>query len=193
MAENITQEDVDEFNPSFGRRPAAGTRARPPPSLSSYQSRTSRNTESPVPNMSHPTLTPTHRTKTGTAMQRPSIGTLGRLSGYWKSSHKISGTFSSMRSRSQSSHRRRTQEDIYEADAAHDSAEDLRMIYEQQDRESDRLENVRACCDGKHDVGTLTGRKRGGHSHSHSHNHGHPASGASTPAATPSATVNSRA
>lgn len=38
---------------------------------------------------------------------------------------------------------------IYEASEVHDSAEDLREIIERQDRESDRLENVRACCDGK--------------------------------------------
>jgi hypothetical protein len=31
----------------------------------------------------------------------------------------------------------------------HDSAEDVRAMIEKQDRESDRLENVRACCDGK--------------------------------------------
>jgi hypothetical protein len=38
---------------------------------------------------------------------------------------------------------------IYEASEVHDSAEDLREMIERQDRESDRLENVRACCDGE--------------------------------------------
>jgi hypothetical protein len=30
-----------------------------------------------------------------------------------------------------------------------DSAEDLRKVIERQEQEADRLENVRACCDGK--------------------------------------------
>ena len=38
---------------------------------------------------------------------------------------------------------------FYEASEVHDSAEDVREMIEKQDRESDRLENVRACCDGK--------------------------------------------
>jgi hypothetical protein len=42
---------------------------------------------------------------------------------------------------------------IYDAsivsDSRHDSAEALRQDLLKQERESDRLENVRACCDGK--------------------------------------------
>ena len=133
MAGNITKDDVAEFNPTYGRRGRGGARSRPPPSLSSYNSRTTRN-ESPALNMSmnFPTLTPTH--KRG-SQSRPSLGTLGRISGY----------FGSLRSRSVSGQER---SEIYEASEVHDSAEDLRKMYEQQDRESDRLENVRACCDG---------------------------------------------
>lgn len=73
---------------------------------------------------------------------------------------------------------------------AHDSAEELRLMIEKRDREADRLENVRACCDGmfdspitqrkektlilnagKHDVGSLSKNGRH-HSHSHSHRNG---------------------
>ncbi|KAI6472558.1 hypothetical protein MCOR17_002873 [Pyricularia oryzae] len=189
MAEHITSEDVDEFNPQYGQRAAAGTRAntpRPPPSLASYTSRTPRN-ETPTPYGSSydvPTLTKTpKKNESQQNPQRPALGTMGRISGYWKSSHVISGTFGSLRSRSAGAvqHPRGT---IYETNEVHDSAEDLRLMYEAQDRESARLENVRACCDGKHDVGTL--HKRGllaSHSHSHT--------GASTP--TISGTVKSRA
>jgi hypothetical protein len=73
-------------------------------------------------------------------MVKSSTGTLSKLSGYWKS-----GGFGSLRGRSTSSQNM----GIYEASEVHDSAEDLREMIEQQDRESDRLENVRACCDGK--------------------------------------------
>ncbi|KAI8219144.1 PH domain-containing protein [Colletotrichum sp. SAR 10_86] len=155
MAGHITQADVDEFNPQFGRRTNSTARPRPPPSVSSYNSRTTRN-QSPAIDMSMnvPTLTPNK----GQA-QRPSIGTLGRISGYFN-------TFSSMRSRSGVA----PNSSIYEASEVHDSAEDLREIIERQDRDADRLENVRACCDGKHDVGTLHHHsKRGQPSGSHSH------------------------
>ncbi|KAK0390619.1 hypothetical protein NLU13_0123 [Sarocladium strictum] len=183
MATGLTSEDVDEFNPQFGQRPANGTRPRGPPSLSSYNSRTTHN-ESPGPDiMEIPTLTPSNR-GSSTPQQRPSIGTLGRISGYWKSSGpKLSGTFNSFRGRAPSAQN----VGIYEASEVHDSAEDLREMIERQDRESDRLENVRACCDGKHDVGAL-------HQHHHSRRdrtastHAHP-----TPTATPMSTYRSRA
>jgi hypothetical protein len=69
---------------------------------------------------------------------------------------------------------------IYEASEVHDSAEDLREMIEKQDRESDKLEDVRACCDGgfvsyqvniiltragKHHVGHLHSSTKGRHSH----------------------------
>jgi hypothetical protein len=45
------------------------------------------------------------------------------------------------------------QDSIYNAsvvsDGAHDSAEELRKALLKQEREADKLENVRACCDGK--------------------------------------------
>ncbi|KZL81074.1 anucleate primary sterigmata protein a, partial [Colletotrichum incanum] len=179
MAGNITQADVDEFNPQFGRRTNSTVRPRPPPSLSSYNSRTTRN-QSPAVDMSMnvPTLTPN---KHNAQAQRPAMGTLGRISGYF-------GTFSTLRSRSAAT----ASPSIYEASEVHDSAEDLREMIERQDRDADRLENVRACCDGKHDVGTLhhhskRGRPSGSHSHSHSNSHSGPS------ASTPLSTLKSRA
>jgi len=192
LAGHITREDVAEFNPTFGRR-TPGTRRRPPPSLASYNSRGTRN-ESPALDMSMnmPTLTPTHRKGTPS---RPSVGTLNRLSGYWKSSQMLSGTFNSLRSRSST----RQDRSVYDASEVHDSAEDLRMLYEKQDRESDRLENVRACCDGKfprplssapeltgagkHDVGSLHSSKHGRQSHGNSHMHPAPSSTPNPPGA----------
>ncbi|EEY15869.1 anucleate primary sterigmata protein A [Verticillium alfalfae VaMs.102] len=191
MAGHITQADVDEFNPQVGgMRPTASAapsiRPRMAPSLSSYNSRTTRN-QSPAIDMSMevPRLTPTHQ-KNATP-QRPSIGTLGRLSGYWKNSQVISGTFSSLRSRTASGQYGNS---IYEASEVHDSAEDVREMIERQDREADRLENVRACCDGRHDVGTLhhhstLKRSRGSHAHSQT-------GPSTTPSATPMSTTKSR-
>ncbi len=68
------------------------------------------------------------------------------MSSYWKPGKEaVAGTFSSRRSR----HSVSQDASLYAASEVHDSAEDLREIIEKQDRESDRLENVRACCDGK--------------------------------------------
>ncbi|KAK1730127.1 PH domain-containing protein [Colletotrichum acutatum] len=178
MAGAITQADVDEFNPQFGRRTNSTARPRPPPSLSSYNSRTTRN-QSPAVDMSMnvPTLTPNKHSIA--QAQRPTMA--GRISGYF-------GTFSSLRSRSAAA----PTPSIYEASEVHDSAEDLREIIERQDRDADRLENVRACCDGKHDVGTLHHHpKRGRPSGAHSHSHSHSQSGPST-SATPMSTVRAR-
>ncbi|KAI1437855.1 hypothetical protein GGR50DRAFT_610291 [Xylaria sp. CBS 124048] len=166
VAGNITQDDVDDFNPSLGRRSVNSHRARPPPSLSSYNSRTTRNDSPSIEaQMSIPTLAPTHERDAARS------STIGRLSGYWRSGR---GTFSSLRSRSHQPYDRA----IYEATEVPDSAEDMRQIIEQQDRDADKLENVRACCDGKHDVGTLphtTKRGRLPNFQTHSHTHMHPA------------------
>ncbi|XP_044721887.1 PH domain-containing protein [Hirsutella rhossiliensis] len=168
MAETMTREDVEEFNPQFGRRPANGNQPeRAPPSLSSYHSRTTRNeTLADGASMEIPTLTPANYNRQSAAT-RTSAGTLSKLSGYWKAgAPKLSGTFSSLRGRGSGGQ----PAEVYEASAVHDSAEDLREMIERQDRDSDRLENVRACCDGKHDVGTLTHSSRAGRGpHTHSH------------------------
>ena len=178
MAEHITTQDVDEFNPQFGQRIRAPSRHTQRPSLSSV-SRSIRN-ESPAMDMSMniPTLTaarrgtpppprPTPPPRSTTPLQRPA-STLTRLSGYWKPGQ----AFNSLRSR-----RNVVTPDIYENSEVHDSAEDVRVMIERQDREADRLENVRACCDGKHDVATLTRGQRPRPRLSH----GHPGSTSATP------------
>ncbi|KAG6002770.1 hypothetical protein E4U43_001048 [Claviceps pusilla] len=171
MAGQITRDDVDDVNSHTGRRLVHESVPRAPPSLSSYNSRTTRN-ESPAfdTSMNIPTLmTPAVQQQQGGATGRNSTGTFSKLSGYWRSgAPKLSETLSNFRGRGPSSQ----SWNIYEASEAHDSAEDVRELIERQDRESDRLENVRACCDGKHDVGSLphthTGRRgRGPPSHSH--------------------------
>jgi len=136
----LTREDVEEFNPGYGARSV-----RPSPSsLSSYNSRTTRNEsparKSPMMSFNQPTLVQ------NSAASRPSLGSFSRLSSYWKPSKdgKV-GSFSSRKSRNSLG----GAGSIYEASEVHDSAEDLREMIEKQDRESDRLENVRACCDGK--------------------------------------------
>lgn len=139
MVNGITREDVDEFNPQYGRRPAAGTRPRPPPSISSYTSQGARSHS--AMNLDVPTLTPNRKKASSSAsISRPTF--TGRLSGYWKSTQD---SLSTLKSRSGA----QEQSSLYDNSEVHDSAEDLRLMYERQDREADRLDNVRSCCDGK--------------------------------------------
>lgn len=155
----ITRDDVDEFNPTWGRRGRSnGAKSHPPVSLNSYGSRvaaasTTRADSPAVGNsmnfsMQFPTLTPTpHRNAANSSTASTPVGrqTLTtRISGYWKGG--VSSTFSSLRSRSRS---RVGRASLYDNSEAHDSAEEVRLMIEQQDREAARLENVRACCDGK--------------------------------------------
>lgn len=133
----LTSEDVAEFNPGFGNN---STR-RGPSSLSSYNSRTTRN-ESRERKSSRLSAQP----QLASTSSRPSIGTFSRFSNYWKPGKEDQvGSFSNRKSR----HSVSGTGSIYEASEVHDSAEDLREMIEKQDRESDKLENVRACCDGE--------------------------------------------
>ncbi|KFY80669.1 hypothetical protein V499_00497 [Pseudogymnoascus sp. VKM F-103] len=133
----LTADDVDEFNPGFRSSRRGGAA-----SLSSYNSRATRNESPAIPE--RPTLNNTPYN--GTAASRGSV--VSRLSNYWRTSN--GEVYSARRSRQSTG-----QNSIYEASEVHDSAEDVRAMIEKQDRESDRLENVRACCDGLHDVGHL--------------------------------------
>lgn len=156
--QTATTEDPQEFNPSF--RSSSRQTGRSRASLSSY---VSRRTSSPhhreIPTLRH-SLAPPQQTA---SPDRVSIsGRLSSLSGVFRPSSALRGSFSSRRSRSSA------REASTEQQVIRDSAEDLRQVIEQQERDAYRmeLENVRACCDGKHDVGSL------GHSHSHKHRHG---------------------
>ncbi|KAH0537430.1 hypothetical protein FGG08_005783 [Glutinoglossum americanum] len=163
----ITMEDVDEFNPSYeqSRRAAAA-------SLSSYNSHT--RMTSPQRNTSSMSQRRSGAASAASYHQQPaqSQGSMSRLSNMFRPTSSMRGSFSSRRSRySEKS------ASLYDASEVHNSAEDLREMIELQDREADKLENVRACCDGKHDVGSLakTGRhssQASRYSH-HTHNHHH--------------------
>lgn len=138
MVSGITSDDVRDFNPTLSRGNTSGTGARGAPSISSFNSRGTRNESSSI-NLDVPTLTPNHKKAVSTGTARPSLA--GRLSGYWRSTQDSLSTRARTPLRDQYS--------MYSNDEAHDSAEDLRAMYEQQDRDSDRLDNVRACCEGK--------------------------------------------
>ena len=157
---NLTAEDVEEFNPPSYSRRRTGSRL----SLASYSSRAGRTpsrnasferAQSSLSAQHQPPAAPNSTSSRHSLQPPPNQGSLSsRISSYWRP-HRNStaqGSISSLRSRSGA----HGASSIYEANGEHDSAEDLRQVIERQEQEADRLENVRACCDGKlHSVNIL--------------------------------------
>ncbi|OJD21680.1 hypothetical protein ACJ73_06979 [Blastomyces percursus] len=154
---NLNSDDINEFNPAF-RSSSRTSRSR-----MSIASRTSRNTRSYSKHYLEPTLTIRHPATPGRVSPALSSGadsaarhgSVSRLSTMFRNSG-MQGTFSSRRSRY--GHTQGSMDST--AAAERDSAEDLRQVIEQQEMEADRLENVRTCCDGKHDVSSLSRTSR---------------------------------
>lgn len=128
-SEPITLQDMVEFHPGFTKNNQAGIA-----SLSSFQSRTTRNEY----------LKKTPYTLNSKS-PRTSAGTTSRFGNYWKPGKD--GLIGSVTSR-HSRYGQEKVENLYQSNQVHSSAEDLREMIEEKDRDSDKLENVRACCDG---------------------------------------------
>jgi len=159
----LTAEDVAEFNPSLqsvrNRSSSHATRTSHV-SLSSYNSR-------PVTASRHSSRQPSPSRAQSAMSTRPNTSRqaeLSQSSRYSETKHgSVSSRFSSylrpgnrLSARgSMSSRQGEGSGDgaagIYDASVVHvhDSAEDLRKVIEKQEEEADRLENVRACCDGE--------------------------------------------
>ncbi|KAG9649376.1 hypothetical protein KCU64_g9456, partial [Aureobasidium melanogenum] len=179
--EEMTQDMVDEFNPTMRSQSRNTVRTRV--SLSSYNSRTTRNSS---PHRPHASEVPSLANRQSAAAsqrrgaQTPgssdgSQGRAGIMGGLFKSpGGSMRGSFSSRRSKSAMSTRRPLEPTIYDASVVEDSTEDLGTVLSGHEHNHDRLENVRACCDGKHDVGSLS-RSTGRHvmgSLRHTHTNG---------------------
>jgi len=173
--DTIDEEDIDEFAPpnpgsfSFRRSVSRMTgRSQTRRSMSSYNSRsrpaspTKAQQDATTPqqtNLARPTLNSTP-TLTPTSHDNYASGR-GRLSSFTTKFRTGSqrGSFNSAArpgAQSSLSYRSGRTDDvgvegsgIYNASVVSDSAEDLRAVIERQEGNSDRLENVRACCDGK--------------------------------------------
>ncbi|KAF2763515.1 hypothetical protein EJ05DRAFT_530236 [Pseudovirgaria hyperparasitica] len=161
--DNITAEDINEFNPGYTRSPSRQTgRSR----VSMASSHTNGNRNLSPSRAQYPTLTSrgapgTQRVtsaQSGSQVPQNSVSSrFSSISGIFRPGSGMRGSFAGRRSRSSV-----RDSSLYDATTVHDSAEDLRQVIEQQERDADRLENVRACCDGKHDVGSLS--RNGRHS-----------------------------
>jgi hypothetical protein len=189
-ANELTADDVAEFNPGGAAAapyvPRHSTASRT--SLSTYNSRTNTTRNSRVSSRNHsPARSSVRRIPQGQLNQastasrtsQANTGSFGsRLSSYLRPGRTTSATI-----------KEADASGIYDARVVNDSAEDVRAVLAKQDEDADRLENVRACCDGKlssrlwevntngsagkHDVGSLNRRSghrlSGRHSHSHAH------------------------
>ncbi|KAL5629005.1 hypothetical protein BROUX41_002396 [Berkeleyomyces rouxiae] len=190
MAGNIAKADLAEFNPAWRVGPSEEEHVAAysvDPASARIASRNPHGLLPPPPSEGGmPTLVPSTAPNSAAAAANRTLNRKrsfqalgGRIGGV------LTGTFSSLRSRASagnmhsaaaasanaSSVYRKKSFMSASATDTHDSAEDLRLVIEQQDREADRLENVRACCDGKHDVGTLAHGRRHALGHAHSHHH----------------------
>lgn len=147
--------------------PERYTGPRAASSLSSYNHRANRQT-SPLRNAS----SLSHRRPPPTT--NPNPGSMSRLTRVFKT-----GSYTSKSSRHTSISTAQALS-MYDASEANDSMENVRLDQERRERDADQMENVRACCDGKHDVGTLSHSKglkslrnrRSPHGHHH-HTHAH--------------------
>ncbi|KAF2477379.1 uncharacterized protein BDR25DRAFT_234 [Lindgomyces ingoldianus] len=150
-----TDEIQNEFNPGF--RSSSRQTGRSRASLSSH---VSRRTSSPH-HAQIPTLRQPSTTSQRASSQTPGSGRFSSLSGVFRPSPGgIRSSFSSRHSKASAQ-----EASTYGQSEPSHSAEDLtREMMEQRQRDMDRLEmeNVRACCDGKHDVASLT-HKSGRH------------------------------
>lgn len=158
---SVTLDDINEFNPPSFRSSSRQTARM---SFSSYNSRTARQISK-------------QQRRAASAMSMRSSGTLGGRASpalsspvpnstlqvpdeRQRSSSRLSTISSSIRGSIASLKGRHGQSPSLHSESLHgqESADDLRHVVETQDQ--DRLENVRACCDGKHDVGSLSRTSR---------------------------------
>ncbi|KAI9894603.1 MAG: hypothetical protein M1814_001958 [Vezdaea aestivalis] len=167
-AGDYTAEELDEFNPSLLPR------GRGTASLRSFASRNTRRSDATGVSQTPTQIRNTDRSsQPHQAPREQQGGSISRLSNYFVPS-SMRGSFSSRRSRHSQAGVVAGQGSVYESSELHDSAEDVREAIERGEGE-DGLENVRACCDGKHDVGHLSSRRSrtSGISDHHLHHHHH--------------------
>lgn len=158
----LTAEDVAEFNPSLhsGRNRSNSRATRTSHvSLSSYNSRpvtaSRQSSRQPSPSRAQSAMSarpnplrPAELSQSSRYSEAKHNSVSSRFSSYLRPGHRASAR-GSMSSR-QGEHSGENGA-IYDASVVHvhDSAEDLRKVIEKQEEEADRLENVRACCDGE--------------------------------------------
>lgn len=153
---SITLEDIDEFNPGF----RTSSRQTQRMSFSSSQSRTLRNNPPPkqragsamsmrqatTPGRASPALSAPSQSSPFLVPDQSRQGSSSRLSTIFNTT--IKGSFGR---KGRHGHSSSSVHDgsVHEHAHEHPSIDDLGETIEREDRETDGLENVRACCDGE--------------------------------------------
>ncbi|KAI7205718.1 hypothetical protein D0869_00025 [Hortaea werneckii] len=179
-----SRQSMSSYN-SRSTRPNSPQKREPPSSLANRHPASTLRQQGAVTPTPPPISEADERTSTMQSGTPSMAGRFNSFTGKLRPSSSQRGSFSTSHGRPSVSTTRggrltpNDPSDIYEASVVGDSAEDLRAVIQRQEEQADRLENVRACCDGKHDVGSLSHRggrhasfasKMGGSaSHSHSH------------------------
>ncbi|KAJ5146041.1 Pleckstrin homology domain Mcp5-type [Penicillium bovifimosum] len=152
---SVTLDDINEFNPPSFR---SGSRQTARMSFSSHNSRTARNAPKQQRAASAMSMRSvgTHGGRASPALSSPVPNSSLQIPDGQRSSSRLSTISSSIRGSIASLKGRHGQAPSVHDESLHGqaSADDLRHVVEAQ--EQARLENVRACCDGKHDVGSLS-------------------------------------
>ncbi|KAJ5221982.1 uncharacterized protein N7469_010869 [Penicillium citrinum] len=164
---NVTLDDIDEFNPGF--RSASRQTGRM--SLASHNSRRQAPKQQRAASAMSMRSTGTHG-RASPAFSSPGVNSTLQVpdEGQQRSSSRLStiltgsirGSIASMKGRQG------------QAGSVHDGslrAQDSVETFNHDAEDDDRLENVRACCDGKHDVGSLSRTSRFSPRVDRSHSH----------------------
>ncbi|KAJ5575992.1 Pleckstrin homology domain Mcp5-type [Penicillium sp. DV-2018c] len=152
---SVTLDDINEFNPPSFR---SSSRQAARMSFSSHNSRTARNAPKQQRAASAMSMRSagTYGGRASPALSSPVPNSTLQIPDGQRSSSRLSTISSSIRGSIASLKGRHGQAPSVHNGSLHGqaSADDIRHVAEAQ--EQDRLENVRACCDGKHDVGSLS-------------------------------------
>ncbi|KAL9601565.1 MAG: hypothetical protein Q9219_002399 [cf. Caloplaca sp. 3 TL-2023] len=188
---NLTAEELAEFNPAYNNRSSSRTRGsrislasfrsrgktlEPPPSGGRSQSRQSTRQPTGVPpasSLQYESDTVTQQKPQSEKRSRRNSSNLGsRISAYWKPNRgmSISSRTSQQSAGAGSATRREAPAAVggvyrptsSQAGSRQGSETDISIRAEGGAKEKKGLENVRSCCDGKHDVGSLHHRGGGG-------------------------------
>ncbi|KAF2150724.1 hypothetical protein K461DRAFT_270131 [Myriangium duriaei CBS 260.36] len=154
--DELNDEELAEFNPQFASRSSTRHTARQSNVSvggSSYASRSQHSYYG-----EQPTLTPRNARAHGHPVNAYDQGTMQSPRSPSVRSPSVTGRISNMfTSRGRSGSRRSRASTVGAKQSEADEADEARRMIEEQEMR-DRMENVRACCDGKHDVGSLSKR-----------------------------------
>jgi hypothetical protein len=154
-----TNEIQDEFNPAFRTTSRQTERSRTSSffshrTSSPFSHRAASPAHAQVPTLRRPG-TPSRRAASTEPGQEPASGRFSSLSGMFRPSSALRNSFTSVRKRESQQDVSVSSPELPENDSKYDLAQELVLKNVREGEHIPGMENVRACCDGKHDVAHL--------------------------------------